>query len=69
LGQQPLSIIEIMKQVSEGKIKITPDIVVSGGGDGAANNVLSAFIASMMAGGVKLASAASTPATVPEIKS
>jgi regulator of protease activity HflC (stomatin/prohibitin superfamily) len=55
LGQQPLSIIEIMKQVSEGKVKITPDIVVSGGGDGASSNVLAAFIASMMAGGVKLA--------------
>jgi hypothetical protein len=55
LGQQPLSIIEIMKQVSDGKVKITPDIVVSGGGDGASSNVLAAFIASMMAGGVKLA--------------
>ena len=33
LGQQSLSIIEIMKQVSEGKVKITPDIVVSGNGE------------------------------------
>ncbi len=63
LGQQPLSIIEIMKQVSEGKIKITPDIVVSGDGNGGSNNVLSAFIASMMAGGVKM-----TPASPPDRK-
>jgi regulator of protease activity HflC (stomatin/prohibitin superfamily) len=63
LGQQPLSIIEIMKQVSEGKVKITPDIVVSGNGDGGSNNVLSAFIASMMAGGMKM-----TPASPPSDK-
>ena len=38
-----------MKQISEGKIKITPDVLVQGGGsDGSSSNVLSAFIASLM---------------------
>lgn len=55
LGQAPLSMIEIMKRVSEGRIKITPDVVVNGGGaDGGGNNMLSAFIASLMANGMKL---------------
>jgi regulator of protease activity HflC (stomatin/prohibitin superfamily) len=55
LGQAPLSMIEIMKRVSEGNVKITPDVVVNGGGDGAGgNNMLSAFIASLMANGMKL---------------
>lgn len=52
LGQAPLSMIEIMKRVSDGKIKITPDVVVNGGDGG--NNMLSAFIASLMANGMKL---------------
>lgn len=63
LGQTPLSIIEIMKQVSGGKVKITPDILIqggAGGGDGS-SNVLSAFIASLMAGGMQL-----TPKTPPK---
>jgi len=56
LGQAPLSMIEIMKQVSGGKIKITPDVMVNGGGadGGGSNNMLSAFIASLMANGMKL---------------
>ena len=59
LGQSPLATIEVMKQVSGGKIKITPDILINGGGNGEGNssNVLSAFIASLMAGGMKLAPA------------
>lgn len=47
LGQQPLSMIEMMKQVSEGKIKITPDILIQGA-QGGSENALSGFIASMM---------------------
>jgi uncharacterized membrane protein YqiK len=57
LGQAPLSIIEVMKQVSSGQIKITPDILVQGGGnggEGSSSQVLSAFIASLMAGGMGL---------------
>jgi len=57
LGQQPMSVIEIMKQVAQGKIKITPDILVQGAGDGkdggSSNSVLSAFIASLMAKNAK----------------
>lgn len=59
LGQYPLSIIEIMKQVAQGQVKITPDILVQNSGegkDGSANNVLSAFIASLMASGNKIIS-------------
>jgi len=55
VGQTPLALIEIMKRVSEGNVKITPDIVVSGGGDGggASSNMLAAFMGSMMAGTLK----------------
>jgi len=56
VGQTPLALIEIMKRVSEGNVKITPDIVVSGGGDGgggASANMLAAFMGSMMAGTLK----------------
>ena len=58
LGQYPLSIIEIMKQVAHGNIKITPDILVQSGegnaNGSASNNVLAAFIASLMGSGTKL---------------
>lgn len=57
LGQMPLAMVEIMKQISGGHIKITPDIQVSGeqGKEGSGNvgNVLSAFMASMMAQNMK----------------
>jgi len=57
VGQGPVAMIEGMRQVSGGNIKITPDIMVSGGGDGAnsSSNVLAAFMASLMASGMKLA--------------
>jgi regulator of protease activity HflC (stomatin/prohibitin superfamily) len=51
LGQHPLSIIEIMKQVPQGNIKITPDILVQssdGKEGGNANNILAGFIGSLM---------------------
>lgn len=53
LGQAPLATIELMKQVAGGKLKITPDILIQGGGgdgNGNSGNVLAAFIASLMAG-------------------
>jgi len=60
LGPWPLSVIEIMKQVSEGKVKITPEILVQSAGssgDGAnSNSVLSAFIASLMGQNMSLSS-------------
>ncbi|MBI4802984.1 MAG: hypothetical protein HY796_10720 [Elusimicrobia bacterium] len=54
LGQAPMSVIEVMKQVSNGKVKITPDVVVNSGADGGGNNMLSAFIGSLMTGGMKI---------------
>jgi regulator of protease activity HflC (stomatin/prohibitin superfamily) len=56
VGQAPLAMIEIMKRVSDGNVKITPDIVVGGGGggEGGGNNMLSAFMASLMTSGVRL---------------
>jgi len=56
VGQGPLAMIEVMKRVSDGKIKITPDIVVGGGhnGDGASANMLAAFMASLMGSGMRL---------------
>jgi regulator of protease activity HflC (stomatin/prohibitin superfamily) len=52
LGCQPLAVIEVMRRVGDGKVKITPDVVVAGqgGGDGAGmSGVFSAFLASLMA--------------------
>ena len=43
-----------MKQVSTGHVKITPDVVVNGGGEGGGNNMLSGFIGSLMMGGMKI---------------
>jgi regulator of protease activity HflC (stomatin/prohibitin superfamily) len=54
LGQSPLALIEIMKQIANGKIKITPDVLVQGQGDGASSNTLAGFIATLMASGMKL---------------
>jgi len=58
LGTHALSIIEIMKQVALGDIKITPDIMVQGsshdGKDSTSSNVLSAFIASLMGSGTRM---------------
>lgn len=53
IGQHSLALIEIMKQVADGRIKITPDILVqgaaeAGNGNGLSPNVLSAFMASLM---------------------
>jgi uncharacterized membrane protein YqiK len=54
LGQNPLAVIEVMKQIADGKVKITPDILVQGpqGGDG--GGTLAALIASLMAGGLTI---------------
>lgn len=58
LGADAMSIIEVMKQVSQGNIKITPDIFVQSGNDkgDAASNVLAAFIASLMGNKTKIVS-------------
>ena len=58
LGPYPLSIIEVMKQVASGQIRMTPDILVQSTGDskeGVSGNVLSAFIASLMSQNGQLA--------------
>jgi regulator of protease activity HflC (stomatin/prohibitin superfamily) len=68
VGQGPLAMIEVMKRVSDGKIKITPDIVVGAGhnGDGANSNMLAAFMASLMGSGMRLVPQDSgTPPTAP----
>ncbi len=51
IGQNSLSTIEVMRQVSNGGIKITPEILIQGGGqEGTSGNVLAAFMASLMLG-------------------
>jgi hypothetical protein len=49
LEQHSLALIEVMKQVSNGKVKRTPDILVSSGvggsGDQSASNVFADFLA------------------------
>ncbi len=57
VGQGPLAMIEVMKRVSSARL--TPDIMVSGGGngngDGASSNMLAAFMASLMGSGMRIA--------------
>lgn len=64
VGQTPLALIEIMKRVSEGNVKITPDIMVQGGGNGSgdgASNMLAAFMGSLLASGGKMGGPAESP--------
>ncbi|MEX1252922.1 MAG: SPFH domain-containing protein [Dehalococcoidia bacterium] len=48
VGQLNLSAIEVTKSISEAGLKITPDIMVGGAGDGG-GNVFTAFIAQLLA--------------------
>ncbi len=52
VGQINLAGIEVTKSIAGAGLKITPDIMVGGGGDGAGSggNVFSAFIAQLLAG-------------------
>ncbi len=47
VGQGNLAAIEVMKSVSGASLKITPDILVSGDGDGG-GNVFTAFVAQLL---------------------
>ena len=62
VGQAPLALIEIMKRVSDGHVKITPDIVVSGGSGDGASNMLAAFMGSLLASNARLAATGEPPA-------
>lgn len=49
LGAEAITAIKIMEQIKEGNVKVTPDIMVSGGADGqTGGGMLSAFLAGMM---------------------
>ena len=53
IGQNSLATIEVMKKVSEGHVKITPEVLIQGGGNhesSSSSNVLAAFMASLMLG-------------------
>jgi regulator of protease activity HflC (stomatin/prohibitin superfamily) len=53
VGSTPLAMIEIMRRIAEGNVKITPDILVSSGNDGkigdGSSGLMSAFMTSLMA--------------------
>ncbi|HMZ81601.1 MAG TPA: SPFH domain-containing protein, partial [Acidobacteriota bacterium] len=51
IGREGVLTIEMLKLIKEGKIKITPDVFVSGGGEGK-NTALSALAATMLNGQV-----------------
>lgn len=51
IGREGVLTIEMLKLIKEGKIKITPDVFVSGGGEGK-NTALSALAATMLSGQV-----------------
>ena len=50
VGQMNLAGIEVTKAIAAAGLKITPDIMVGGGGDGG-NNIFSAFIAQLLSQG------------------
>ena len=50
VGQLNLAGIEVTKSIAAAGLKITPDIMVGGGGDGGGANIFSAFIAQLLAG-------------------
>ncbi|HEY7293647.1 MAG TPA: SPFH domain-containing protein, partial [Dehalococcoidia bacterium] len=50
VGQANLSAIELMKAIAGAGLKITPDIVVGGGGADGGNAMFSAFLAQVLAG-------------------
>ncbi len=60
LGRDGITAIEIAKQLAEGKIKVTPDFLVQGGGDGL-GGLLSAFLTQTIVRG-KNGDAAQPPA-------
>ncbi|HYQ42197.1 MAG TPA: SPFH domain-containing protein [Polyangiaceae bacterium] len=52
LGQSQLAMVEIMKRIADGKIRITPDVLVSSGESGGADNgsgIMAAFVANLLA--------------------
>ena len=49
VGQMNLAGIEVTKAIATAGLKITPDVLVGGGGDGGSANVFAAFIAQLLA--------------------
>jgi uncharacterized membrane protein YqiK len=49
VGPERLAVLKVLEQVASGEIKITPDVMVSGGGDGVDGGLFSAWMASMLA--------------------
>ncbi len=49
VGQGNLAGIEVAKAIAAAGLKITPDVLVSGGGDGSSSNVFAAFMAQLLA--------------------
>jgi hypothetical protein len=50
VGQINLAGIEVTKSIAGAGLKITPDIMVGGGGDGGGSNIFAAFIAQLLQG-------------------
>ncbi len=46
IGPERLALLRVLEQVADGKVKITPDVLVSGGEQGA--NLFSAWLATML---------------------
>ncbi|HEY8173659.1 MAG TPA: SPFH domain-containing protein, partial [Dehalococcoidia bacterium] len=51
VGQMNLAGIEVTKSIAAAGLKITPEILVGGSGDGGSNNIFAAFIAQLLAAG------------------
>ena len=52
LGQSPLAMVEIMKRIADGKVKITPDVLVTSGERSGSENgagIMAAFVANLLA--------------------
>lgn len=48
LGAERLVILKVLEEVSDGKVKITPDVMVNSGGDGSGGGLFNAWLATML---------------------
>ena len=53
LGQDNIAMLNIVKGIADGKIVITPNVLVQGGEGGSTANLLGAFLATKLAAGSK----------------
>lgn len=70
IGGAGVTAIEVVKRLAEGQVKITPDLLVSGGGSGSGlGELLSLFLAQTIQGAEKSSGVAAVGAVAPSVES